>query len=69
VSPPNEHLVIWNPSRPWFERYQPISYRLVSRSGNEDEFRDMVRRCNAVDVRYSHYNTDELLNISDVVQL
>lgn len=37
--------------RPWHERYQPISYKLITRSGNESEFADMVRRCNAVDVR------------------
>jgi len=27
-------------------RYQPVSYKLVSRSGNEAEFIDMVNRCN-----------------------
>ncbi|XP_042319992.1 pancreatic alpha-amylase-like isoform X5 [Sceloporus undulatus] len=51
VSPPNENLVIMNPWRPWWERYQPISYKLCSRSGNENEFRDMVTRCNNVGVR------------------
>ncbi|XP_041503985.1 alpha-amylase 1-like [Microtus oregoni] len=51
ISPPNENLVINNPSRPWWERYQPISYKICSRSGNEDEFRDMVTRCNNVGVR------------------
>ncbi|XP_005371727.1 alpha-amylase 1 isoform X2 [Microtus ochrogaster] len=51
VSPPNENLVVNNPSRPWWERYQPISYKICSRSGNEDEFRDMVTRCNNVGVR------------------
>ncbi|XP_042319991.1 alpha-amylase 1-like isoform X4 [Sceloporus undulatus] len=50
VSPPNENLVIMNPWRPWWERYQPISYKLCSRSGNENEFRDMVTRCNNVGV-------------------
>ncbi|XP_021052623.1 pancreatic alpha-amylase-like [Mus pahari] len=51
VSPPNENIVVHNPSRPWWERYQPISYKICTRSGNEDEFRDMVTRCNNVGVR------------------
>lgn len=37
--------------RPWWERYQPISYKLETRSGTEEEFKSMVERCNAVDVR------------------
>ncbi|KAK5645316.1 hypothetical protein RI129_006616 [Pyrocoelia pectoralis] len=49
VSPPNEHLVL--PEHPWWDRYQPISYTLVSRSGNESEFANMVKRCNSVGVR------------------
>ncbi|NWX87283.1 AMYP amylase, partial [Nothoprocta ornata] len=51
VSPPNENVVVTSPNRPWWERYQPISYKLCTRSGNEDEFRDMVTRCNNVGVR------------------
>ncbi|XP_072044822.1 alpha-amylase 2-like [Amphiura filiformis] len=51
VSPPNEHAVIWIPFRPWWERYQPVSYELTSRSGNDGDFRDMVTRCNNVGVR------------------
>ncbi|KAM6167492.1 pancreatic alpha-amylase isoform 2-T2 [Erethizon dorsatum] len=51
VSPPNENIIINNPFRPWWERYQPISYKICSRSGNEDEFRNMVTRCNNVGVR------------------
>lgn len=50
VSPVNENIVIEN--RPWWERYQPISYKIVTRSGNEGDFADMVRRCNQVGVRY-----------------
>ncbi|KAI4459930.1 alpha-amylase [Holotrichia oblita] len=46
VSPANENVIIEN--RPWWERYQPISYILTTRSGNEAEFSDMVRRCNNV---------------------
>ena len=29
----------------WWTRYQPVSYKLVSRSGNETQFADMVSRC------------------------
>ncbi|GIL16826.1 MAG: alpha-amylase [Oligoflexia bacterium] len=43
VSPPQEHLVL--DGHPWWERYQPVSYKLISRSGNEDQFRQMVQRC------------------------
>lgn len=57
VSPPNENGIIWKPfwnkaiTRPWFERYQPVSYKLGTRSGNEQQFREMVRRCNNAGVR------------------
>ncbi|KAM8930432.1 pancreatic alpha-amylase-like [Pelodytes ibericus] len=50
ISPPNENLIVTIPNRPWYERYQPISYNLCTRSGNEQEFRDMVTRCNDVGV-------------------
>ena len=49
VSPPNENRIIND--RPWWERYQPISYKLETRSGNRAAFIDMVDRCNAVGVR------------------
>ncbi|XP_055915746.1 alpha-amylase A-like [Eupeodes corollae] len=48
VSPPNENVVI--AKRPWWERYQPASYILTTRSGNETEFRSMIERCNKVGV-------------------
>ncbi|XP_041359720.1 alpha-amylase-like [Gigantopelta aegis] len=52
VSPPNEHVVVHKEyERPWWERYQPVSYNLTSRSGTEAEFTDMVHRCKAVGVR------------------
>ncbi|KAM4641397.1 pancreatic alpha-amylase-like isoform 1-T2 [Discoglossus pictus] len=50
ISPPSENIVVTNPNRPWWERYQPISYKLCTRSGNEQQFRDMVTRCNNVGV-------------------
>merc|ERR1712130_805688 len=49
ISPPNENRVIGD--RPWWERYQPISYNLETRSGNRAAFSDMVSRCNAPGVR------------------
>lgn len=51
VSPPTENTIVKDPNRPWWERYQPISYKLETRSGTEVQFSDMVRRCNAVGVR------------------
>ena len=48
VSPPQEHIVA--PNNPWWERYQPVSYKLESRSGTRAEFADMVGRCKAVGV-------------------
>jgi alpha-amylase len=51
ISPPNEHAHINTPYRPWWQRYQPVSYKLQSRSGTEQEFRSMVQRCNAAGVR------------------
>ncbi|XP_055915749.1 alpha-amylase A-like [Eupeodes corollae] len=49
VSPVTENAVVKN--RPWWERYQPVSYIINTRSGNENQFRDMVTRCNRVGVR------------------
>nr|XP_053637375.1 pancreatic alpha-amylase-like isoform X1 [Cherax quadricarinatus]XP_053637376.1 pancreatic alpha-amylase-like isoform X1 [Cherax quadricarinatus] len=53
VSPPNEHVVahLEEKHRPWWERYQPVSYKIASRSGDEATFRNMVTRCNNVGVR------------------
>ncbi|XP_030368982.1 alpha-amylase-related protein [Scaptodrosophila lebanonensis] len=57
VSPVNENII--SAGRPWWERYQPISYKLITRSGNELDFASMVRRCNDVGVRIY---VDVLLN-------
>ncbi|NWZ57838.1 AMYP amylase, partial [Haliaeetus albicilla] len=59
ISPPNENVIVTDPWQPWWERYQPISYKLCSRSGNETEFRDMVTRCNNVGV---HIYVDAVIN-------
>ncbi|GFN77725.1 alpha-amylase [Plakobranchus ocellatus] len=45
TSPASENRVV--SKRPWFERYQPVSYKLITRSGTEKQFKDMVERCNA----------------------
>ena len=49
VSPVNEHAIM--DGRPWYERYQPVSYVIQTRSGNEQQFRHMVQRCNRAGVR------------------
>uniref|UniRef100_A0A6E8VQX1 Alpha-amylase n=1 Tax=Anopheles coluzzii TaxID=1518534 RepID=A0A6E8VQX1_ANOCL len=49
VSPINEYVIA--PNRPWWERYQPISYIINSRSGSEHQFATMVRRCQLAGVR------------------
>ncbi|MBD2314652.1 alpha amylase C-terminal domain-containing protein [Desertifilum sp. FACHB-1129] len=48
VSPPTEHRLVEN--FPWYQRYQPVSYKLESRSGTRAEFAEMVARCRAVGV-------------------
>lgn len=49
VSPPNENVIANN--RPWWERYQPVSYQLNTRSGSTSEFANMVSRCYQAGVR------------------
>jgi len=53
VSPPNENRLVNEGGivRPWYERYQPVSYKLETRSGTEEEFKSMVQRCNNAGVR------------------
>ncbi|PPK94595.1 alpha-amylase [Kineococcus xinjiangensis] len=48
VSPPQEHAVV--AGAPWYQRYQPVSYKIESRGGTRAQFADMVRRCNAAGV-------------------
>lgn len=50
---PSESIVVTNPWHPWWQRYQPISYNLCSRSGTEEELKDMITRCNKVGVLQS----------------
>lgn len=51
ISPPNEHVVVADQGFPWWQRYQPVSYRLESRSGDRAQFAEMVSRCRAVGVK------------------
>jgi alpha-amylase len=38
-------------NNPWWMRYQPVSYKIHSRSGDQRAFESMTRRCNKVGVR------------------
>uniref|UniRef100_A0A336LMX9 Alpha-amylase n=1 Tax=Culicoides sonorensis TaxID=179676 RepID=A0A336LMX9_CULSO len=53
LSPVSENQIVLppRPNRPWWERYQPMSYKIHTRSGTEEDFLDMSRRCNKVGVR------------------
>src|SRR4029450_8875281 len=49
ISPPNEHRLLLG--RPWYERYQPMSDQLTSRSGTRQEFVQMLQRCHQAGVQ------------------
>jgi len=51
ISPAQEHPVITDPPHPWWQRYQPVSYQLVSRGGTRAQLAQMISRCNAVGVK------------------
>ena len=42
ISPPQEHIVLPDYGYPWWQRYQPVSYRLESRSGSRADLQDMI---------------------------
>jgi len=46
VSPPQEHI---NQGQ-WWVHYQPVSYRIESRLGTREQFKEMISRCNRVGV-------------------
>lgn len=46
VSPPQEHIK----GSEWWTRYQPVSYKIDSRSGNRGQFYAMVQICKAAGV-------------------
>jgi alpha-amylase len=47
ISPPNEHIR----GTEWWTRYQPVSYKIFSRSGDEEAFRHMVETCHDAGVK------------------
>ncbi|CAH1638100.1 unnamed protein product [Spodoptera littoralis] len=53
TSPASENLILNLDGgiRPWYERYQVMSYNLVTRSGDAADFLNMTTRCNKVGVR------------------
>ncbi|KHJ93839.1 hypothetical protein OESDEN_06238, partial [Oesophagostomum dentatum] len=52
VSPPNEHSrTTVKGHMPWWVRYEPLSYKIQSRSGNEQQFREMIEKCNEANIR------------------
>lgn len=55
VSPIGEHVLIdegkGKIQQPWYQRYQCVSYKLGSRSGDYEQLVEMVKRCNNAGVR------------------
>ncbi|GAA1085789.1 alpha-amylase [Nocardiopsis composta] len=52
VSPPQEHVVLSGEGYPWWQDYQPVSYRLdQTRRGTAGDFADMVDRCRGAGVK------------------
>jgi alpha-amylase len=51
VSPPQEHVVLPAQGYPWWQDYQPVSYRLVSRRGDRAAFASMVGTCHDAGVK------------------
>jgi alpha-amylase len=51
ISPPQEHVVLPADGYPWWQHYQPVSYRLESRMGNRAQLGAMVRTCHAAGVK------------------
>ncbi|MDX2211706.1 MAG: alpha-amylase family protein [Oculatellaceae cyanobacterium bins.114] len=51
ISPPNEHAVIAEFRFPWWQRYQPVSYKLQSRSGDRTQLANMIQRCHRAGVK------------------
>lgn len=49
VSPPQEHVVV--AGSPWWQDYQPVSYKLDTRRGSRADFASMVSTCHAAGVK------------------
>ncbi|MEA5463069.1 alpha-amylase [Leptothoe sp. PORK10 BA2] len=65
ISPPHKHRIIAEDTNPfpWYQRYQPVSYELSSRSGSQVELTDMISRCNRSGVKvYADVVINQLAN-------
>lgn len=51
VSPPQEHVVLPGSGYAWWQDYQPVSYRLVTRRGDRAAFANMVTTCHNAGVK------------------
>jgi len=53
VAPPEESISLPanNPSHPWWEVYQPVSYQIASRMGNRAQFGAMVTACHNAGIK------------------
>ncbi|XP_072161681.1 alpha-amylase A isoform X1 [Bemisia tabaci] len=54
VAPIAENLLVQSSGgvrRPWWEIYQPLSWNIQTRKGNEQQFKEMVEVCNKNNVR------------------
>lgn len=53
--PVTEHVMSWQPFQqvlnPWFDLYQPVSYRLQSRMGSSADLANLITACRSVGVR------------------
>lgn len=53
ISPPHEHRTLEQGPTPfsWQQRYQTVSYKLSSRSGNREQLTKLIHRCNQAGVK------------------
>lgn len=51
ISPPQEHVVLPDAGYPWWQQYQPVSYRIAGRLGSRDDLAAMVTTCHAAGVK------------------
>ena len=51
VSPPQEHVVLPGKGYPWWQDYQPVSYKIDTRRGNRAAFASMVATCHAAGIK------------------
>jgi alpha-amylase len=49
VSPPQEHVIV--AGTPWWQDYQPVSYKLATRRGDRAAFASMINTCHAAGVK------------------